>query len=143
MTYPPSQAECAIMYDELKRLDASGTVEVDNRKYTIIHDLAEGHYFEARQYFTAGLNHLDPHYRYACISALGTHWQDKDSAFIGKLLDMAESDKDGFVRLISAHILGWFRVPAALPILKRIVEMEAEDPTVRQIAYDAILAILG
>jgi hypothetical protein len=56
---------------------------------------------------------------------------------------MAESDKDGFVRLISAHILGWFRVPAALPILKRIVEMEAEDPTVRQIAYEAILAILG
>ncbi len=63
------------LFAELQQLDAEPSRAFNEKKYEIIHDLAEAHFDEAISYFVAGLENPDPHYRRACISALVTHWQ--------------------------------------------------------------------
>jgi HEAT repeat protein len=131
------------LFDELKALDSTTNAEFNARKYTIIHDLAEAHFVEARSYFLAGLDNPDPDYRWACISALATHWKDTDPQLISKLTALTEHDPDAQVRMISAESLGRLQVYSALPTLKRIVENEQEGTQNRQTAYEAILRILN
>jgi len=141
MTYPPPYPECVRLFDELKVLDSTTKAEFNSRKYEIIHDLAEARFVEARPYFIAGLDNPDPDYRYACISALATHWHDTDPQFVAKLIELAEHDPDTQVRMISTSSLGQFKLRSALPTLKRIVENKQEDTQHRQTAYEAILRI--
>ena len=143
MSYPPSYSDGQELFEELKLLDSTTNDEFNQRKYVIIHDLAEARFLEARPYFVAGLENPDPDYRWACISALATHWQDTEPRFIAKLLDMARNDPDTQVRMIAIDSLGRLKVRVALTVLKRIVENEDEDPFHRQMAYEAILRILG
>lgn len=143
MTYPPSNCESQRLFSELKRLDMMPGDEYNARKYEIIHDLAEAHFYEAKSYFISGLENPDPDYRWACISALVTHWQSRDAHVISALLNMAENDPDVGVRDIAISSLGTLKLQEALPLLKRIVEHDKEPLGIRKTAYLSILEILG
>jgi HEAT repeat protein len=141
MTYPPDHAECRRLFAELKHLDTSSGHEFNDRKYEIIHDLAEAHFYEAKPYFVAGLESPDPDYRWTCISALSTHWQDDDAEIVSMIYTMARIDPDVSVRDIAISSLGILKVREALPFLKQVFEIE-QDQGLRKSAYLSILKIV-
>lgn len=144
MTYPPKRGEALKLFRELKRLDATTGSEYNARKYEIIHDLAEAHLYDAKSYLVEGLESRDPDYRWACISALATHWRDKDDRIVRKLLEMAEHDPDIQVRMIAIDSLGRsLAIPESLPTIRRVIEDENEDLDLRKIAYISFQSIPG
>lgn len=144
MGYPPTHEECKRLYAELKRLAGSTRASDRKRRYEIIHDLAEAGFLEAKDYFIRGLDSEDPDLRWACISALVTHWRDDSPRIVTKLTRLAEADPDEQVRRIAMDSLGILKVAAALPLLKRVVQRrEKETEFVVVGAYAAILRILG
>ena len=142
--YPPGPEASEKLFARLKQLDATTGVDYNPKKYKIIHDLAEAHFYKAKPYFIAGLDSPDPDYRWACISALATHWQDADELIVNKLLSMAEDDPDVQVRMIVVSALGRsLQIKESLPTLKRIIENRQEDIDVRKIAYLSYTSIPG
>jgi len=127
MTYPPSKEECVNLFSELKKLDSAIASEFTPRKYEIIHDLAEAHFYEAKPYFVSGLESGDPDYRWACISALVTHWSADDSNIVDKLMEMAEQDSDVDVRIIAISSLGFLKIRNAKPLLEKISASGTEE----------------
>lgn len=140
MTYPPNSFECQKLFQELLKLDELDRGENNYRKYEIIHDLAEACFFEAKPYFFEGLNHPDADYRWACVSAIATHWQDRK--IIPRLFELVENDPDSSVRDIAISSLGMFKVKKALPLLKKIITSNKDDLHLQKIAYAAILRIM-
>lgn len=143
MTYPPDMKEASKLFQELNTLDKGSPGEYDAKKYELIHDLAEAKYYPAKEYFVEGLSSKDPDYRWACVSALVTHWQDDDPRIIAFLMDMIENDPDGQVRDIAVSSLGILSIQDALPLLKDITLNEREDRITRKAAYVSILRILN
>ena len=143
MAYPPSESEARAMFNELKHLDTSTGVEFDARKYEIIHDIAEAHFYKARPYLIRGLDSKDPDYRIACISALVTHWQYKDDYVVSRLFEMAVNDPDEEAQYMAISSLGFLKVEKSLPLLKNIVEENLNKPDwLQKEAYLSILKIL-
>ena len=136
--YPPSPAECVVLFEELKRLDLVPAADFTPRKYEIIHDLAEAHFYDARPYFVEGLANPDPDYRWACISALIIHWKDSNSTLTSKVIAMAELDPDVQVRMIAVSSLGFLELHSAIPLLERIANSNTEDADVIGAAKDAL-----
>lgn len=129
-TYPPSHEECERLFHELTTLDTQHRNQYCARKYEIIHDLAEAKYYEARLYFINGLNHSDPDYRWACISALATHWQDDDQTIVVVLKNIASDDSDPQVRMLAIDSLANLNVRSAVPLLQRILQDSSQDPDI-------------
>lgn len=141
MPYPPNATECAELFQELKELDSRYASEYAPRKYEIIHDLAEAHFYAARPYFQAGLDHPDPDYRWACISAVATHWEDKEDFLVRKLMNMAQHDIDDDVRLLAASSLGFLRVSEAEPLLRAISQSTSEEQGIIDAARRALIEL--
>jgi HEAT repeat protein len=141
VAYPPDPKECDQLFEELKGLDSEPEEKSAARRYEIIHDLAEARFFEAKLHLVEGLNNHGPDYRWSCVSALFTHWQDSDPMIVARLLDMVENDPDVTVRNVAIDSLGILKLREALPLLRRMVESE-EDPDLRKTAYLAILRVL-
>lgn len=138
MSYPLKEEECLQLFEELKKLDASSSAEFSPRKYEIIHDLAEARFFEAKPYFVSGLNNPDPDYRWACVSALVTHWQESDQRIVDRLVEMAKFDSDTQVRMIAISSLGFLKVKSAKPMLEELSKSSTEDPDIAQAAREAL-----
>ena len=136
MNYPPDHDECLILFEELRQLDASTGHEFNGRKYEIIHDLAEGQFYEAKPYFVQGLTNPDPDYRWYAISALFTHWRLTEPELISRLIEMALSDEEALVRIIAMSCLGWLsaQIPDAKNVLEQIANDQNEEPDIREIA---------
>ncbi len=143
MAYPPKHSQCEQLFAELRRLDAQPGHEYDARKYEIIHDLAEGRFYEALPYFVEGLQSPDPDYRWACISALVTHWRYGNDQIVSKLLDLAETDPDEQVKQIAIDSLGILKVRRAVPLLRRTIEAPEDTPDIRKAAYLSLLRIVN
>jgi HEAT repeat protein len=144
MEYPPTLEKSARLFAELQKLDSAGNPQTLRIRYEIIHDLAEAGFREAKDYFLEGLENPDADYRWACISALVTHWQEREPELILKLEAIAESDPDEQVRWIALDSLGILRVEEALPLLKKIVlERGGESDYIVSGAYGSILRIMG
>lgn len=146
--YPPGPERSRALFQELKELDEKYPENeypetFHPRKYEIIHDLAEAHFYEAKEYFTRGLDSPDADYRYECVSALATHWGLTDSHIISKLVDKAKFDPDDQVRLIALDSLGNLRIQSSLSLLKEIALDDEEPSDIRRIAYRAIVKISG
>jgi len=146
--YPPGPERSRELFQELKELDEKYPEKeypetLHPRKYEIIHDLAEAHFYEAKEYFTRGLDSSDADYRWECISALVTHWGAAEPQIVSKLRDMAENDPDEQVRLIALDSLGNLRIQSSLSQLRVVALDDGEPPDIRRTAYRAILKILG
>ena len=139
MIHPAATVELQSLFYELKQLDQVSSAEYEGRKYRIIHELAEGQYYEAKSYFVKGLESSDPDYRYACISALTTHWRDADEEIIAGLLRIAQTDPENMVRLIAVDSLGILRIQDAFSTLQKIAENKKESVQLRETAYNALL----
>jgi HEAT repeat protein len=140
-SYPPGQEEAKQLFEELVRLDNSESKGFDNRKYELIHDIAEAHYFQAKDYFLLGLDNPDPDYRWACISALATLWRITDAEFTKKIMGLAETDPDLTVRDIAIDSLGRLKIKEAFQILMKIAKNEAEMIELREKAAISVLRI--
>jgi HEAT repeat protein len=136
--YPPGREACKRLLEELTDLNAGHGTGYHARKYEIIHDLAEAKYYEARSVFVEGLQHPDPDYRWTCISALATHWQDDGPDVVTALMDMALHDPDVQVRMIAVDSLGYLGVRAAVPLLRRLMQDDGQDPDIVNTARDAL-----
>jgi hypothetical protein len=146
--YPPDPQRSRALFQELKELDEKYPQKdypqtFHPRKYEIIHDLTEAHFYEAKEYFIRGLDSADADYRYECISALATHWGLTDSHIVSKLIDKAKYDPDEQVRLIALDSRGNLRIQSSLSLLKGIALDDEEPSGIQRIAYRAIVKISG
>lgn len=97
-------------------------------------------YLLAKEAVVAGLSDKDPMVRDACIGALTNDWELEE---VGpKLIEMMENDPQDFVRMDAAQGLGAIRYTEALPALKRVI-LEGDNEPLREMAYEAVLAIVG
>ncbi len=142
MSHLPTSQDCQRLFKELKQLDERTGFEFNARKYELIHDLAEGHWYEARFYLLTGMDSPDPDYRWACISALVTHWQGREPRIISRLMEMALHDPDEQVRQIAIDSLGIVKTREALPMLRQIIENSHEPADLMKAAYLSIMRIL-
>ena len=100
----------------------------------------ESQYLLAKEAVLAGLSDKDPMVRDACIGALANDWELEE---VGpKLIEIMENDPQDFVRMDAAQGLGAIRYPEALAALKRVI-LEDDNESLREMAYEAVLAILG
>ncbi len=101
----------------------------------------EQHYLLAKEAVIAGLSDKDSMVRDACIGALANDWQLEE---VGpKLIEIMENDPQDFVRMDAAQGLGSIRYTEALPALKRVILESSDDEALRDLAYEAVLSILG
>jgi HEAT repeat protein len=140
MTYPPTLEKCQKIFKHLKDLDTKNETEYNSEKYELIHDLAEAEFYEAKSYFIKGLDSDDPDYRWACLTALVTHWKEK--TIILKLFEMAKNDGDTDVKYLAISSLGILKEKKALPLLKKIL-LGPENNYIKQSAYIAVSRILN
>lgn len=107
----------------------------------IVREFGEGHYYPAREALFAGLADSEAVVREECIKALANDWTLQE---VGpRLVEILENDDYGFVRMTAACGLGSIRYREALPVLKRAILDDKEHESLREIAYEAVLSILG
>lgn len=124
------------LLDLFRRAEIPGQVRA-----TIAQVLGPSRYFEAKDALLAGLEDPDPVVRDACIDTLADDWQLSEVAPF--LVPILEADAYEFVRMSAATGLGILRYEAALPALKNAILDESTDISFKEVAYEAILRILG
>jgi HEAT repeat protein len=119
-----------------KRTDIPDTVRM-----SVADVLGEARYEPAKEALIAGMTHPDAAMRSSCVKALSTSWELQEIA--PRLVDILLNDEFEFVRVDAATGLGAIRYRRALPSLKTVILDESHDMTLREAAYEAVLAILG
>lgn len=103
--------------------------------------LGETSYIPAKEALLAGLTHPDASMRSSCINALANDWELGE---VGPaLVEILLHDDFEFVRMAAASGLGAIRYKQALPALKEVILKDKYDMTLREAAYEGLLAILG
>lgn len=103
--------------------------------------LGEASYTPAKGVLIKALTYPDASMRSSCINALANDWE---LAEVGPaLVEILLHDDFEFVRMAAASGLGAIRYKPALPALKEVILEDKYDMTLREAAYEALLAILG